>query len=268
MKKWRTYFPKHDENRMENEGNVTAAREAFLINNKNKILHRLVQERYVWMNQYIGESDKRIVELGCGAGLSKLFLETDKLILTDVEKHEWVDEIVDALNIQYPDYSVDVFICSHMIHHLANPALFFEALSRKLSVGGRILIRDIYTGGLMKIALRVMRHEGYSDEVDVFDRTAVCNNPEDAWSANCSIPKLLFFKGDRFTEEFRDFEILYKSLDECFLFFLSGGVIAKTFYVPCGTGGVKLLEKLDRFLIRVCPGFFAAGCSIVLKKIL
>ena len=45
----------------------------------------------------------------------------------------------------------------------------------------------------MKTVLRLMRHEGWSDEVDIFDRNAVCNDPSDPWSANCSIQKQLFF---------------------------------------------------------------------------
>lgn len=46
------YFPKHDINRMKNEGNVIAAREYFLTG-KNRILYNLVKKRYSWMNKYI-----------------------------------------------------------------------------------------------------------------------------------------------------------------------------------------------------------------------
>ena len=129
------YVPEHNLNRMKNEGNVAAAREAFF-QTKNKILYQLVKQRYSWMNDYIKDSDKNIIELGCGAGLSKEFIKNPHLLLTDVVKNDWVDKQIDALNIDYPDETIDVVICSHMIHHLANPAQFFKKISLKLRRGG------------------------------------------------------------------------------------------------------------------------------------
>ena len=181
---------------MKHEGDVVAAREYF-ISGKNRVLYHLIKQRFSWMNNFIKDSDEIIIELGCGAGLSKQFIQNDKFIMTDIAEHDWVDKYLDAMNIELPDSSVDVFICSHMIHHLSNPATFFDNLGKKLKPSGRVIIQDIYTCLLMKIVLRIMRHEGWSDSVNIFDRKAVCNDPSDAWSANCSIPKLLFFKNQR-----------------------------------------------------------------------
>ena len=262
-----TYFPEHSQNRMKNEGEVTEARKYFMTG-KNRILYRLIEQRFSWMNEYIQETDEVIVELGCGAGLSKEFIHSDKFVMTDVARHEWVEKYVDAMNIDYPNNSVDVFICSHMIHHISNPAVFLDAISKKLKPRGRVIIQDIYTCLLMKFALRLMRHEGWSDTVDVFDRTTVCNDPSDAWSANCSVPKLLFFgkSGGVFEQEFPQYKIIKKSRNECFLFFLSGGVIAKTFYLPVGDKGTVVIKRIDRFLVKKFPAVFACGCSIVLQK--
>ena len=260
------YFPSHEENRMKNEGDVEAAREYFL-SGKNRILHRLVKQRFQWMNRYIDDRMDRVVELGCGAGLSKLFIKTDKLVLTDIEEHDWVDCRMDANRLDYPDESIDVIICSHMIHHIANPATFLDDLSKKLKPGGYILIQDIYTCLLMKLALRVMRHEGWSDRVDVYDRSALCNDPSDPWSANCSIPKLLFFRGgDRFRQEFPSYRVVERARNECFLFLCSGGVISKTFHLPLGDRGAGFLAKIDKAFIKVAPSIFACGCSVVLQK--
>ena len=140
-------------------------------------------------------------------------------------------------------------------------------MSKKLKPDGRIIIQDIYTCTLMKIALRLMRHEGWSDSVDIYDRSAVCNNPVDPWSANCSIPKLLFFgKEGRFGEEFPMYKMIKRTRNECFLFFASGGVIAKTFSLPVGDSGAKLIQKIDKGLVKIAPSFFACGCSVVLQK--
>ncbi len=257
------YFPKHNENRMEHEGDVEGARKSFLTG-ENRVLYRLIEQRFSWMNKYIKPGDKRIVELGCGAGLSEFFIHHNNFILTDVTEHDWVDERVDALDIPYFDNSVDVFICSHMIHHISNPAAFLDSLARKLKPGGRVIIQDIYTCLLMKIALRIMHHEGWSDNVDIYNRSTVCNDPSDPWSANCSIPKLLFWSG--FAEEFPNYRIIKRTRNECFLFLTSGGVIAKTKRLPIGERGSQVIKKIDRFLTRLAPEIFACGCSIVLEK--
>lgn len=122
----------------------------------------------------------------------------------------------------------------------------------------------------MKMALRLMRHEGWSDDVDIFDRNAVCNDPSDPWSANCSIPKLLFFgknmRSGVFGQQFPQFRIIKKTRNECFLFLLSGGVIAKTFYLPLNDKAVNLIKRIDSFLVKRCPSVFACGCSVVLQK--
>lgn len=206
------YFPTHKDNRMRNEGDVAAARKYFMTG-KNRVLYHLIKQRFSWMNEYIMDSDQMVIELGCGAGLSRNFINNKNLVMTDVSEHEWVDRYMNALDIDYPDESIDVIICSHMIHHIAQPSVFLEGVCKKLKSGGRIIIQDIYTCALMKCVLRIMRHEGWSDKVNVYDREAVCNNPEDPWSANCSIPKLLF--EGRFTYEFPMYNMLKWSRNEC-----------------------------------------------------
>lgn len=260
------YFPSHDKNRMKNEGDVVAARSYFL-EGRNKILISLLEQRFKWMNEYIKDTDKNLIELGCGPGLSKFFIENKNLVLTDVLDNDWVDRHVDALNIDYPDESLDVIICSNMLHHLAKPADFFERTSKKLAKGGRILIQDMHTSLLMKLVLRLMRHEGYSDYVDVFNRDVICNNPEDPWSANCSIPKLLFDNKETFEKFFPMYKIRKYELNECFMFYLSGGVIAKTFTLNIRGLGIKIIQQIDKMLVNFLPSIFAGSSSIVLEKI-
>ena len=128
------YFPTHSQNRMKSEGNVKAARESFL-HTKNKILYQLIKQRFSWMNDYIPENAENVIELGTGAGLSKQFITSKKLLLTDVLDNPWVDKYEDALNIDYPSGSLDAVICSHMIHHIANPAQFLDKITILLNGG-------------------------------------------------------------------------------------------------------------------------------------
>lgn len=72
--------------------------------------------------------------------------------------------------------------------------------------------------------------------------------------------------GQAFSQEFPAYRIIKKTRNECFLFFTSGGVIAKTHYLPVGDKGAEIIKKVDKALISLAPSFFACGCSVVLER--
>lgn len=261
----RIYFPSHTENRMASEGDVAAARARFLTERPNN-LNFLLEQRYGWMNEYLRAKEK-VFELGSGAGFAKEFIKNPSLKLTDVVKHPWIDEQVDAMNLPYEPGSLDAIICSHMIHHIASPVAFFKQAKRVLRKDGLILISEIYTSYLMRALLRVMRHEGWSYNIDIFDEKQVANDPLDPWSANCAIPQLLFSDSARFSEALPGLKIERYELTECLIFPLSGGVIAKTktFHLPLWA--LELIQKLDSGLIAVSPRLFALGMRVVVRRI-
>ena len=150
-----------------------------------------------------------------------------------------------------------------MLHHLAYPKVFIEQIGTKLKSGGYLLIQDAYTSILFKRVLRIMRHEGYDETVDINNTQIPCNNPSDPWSANCAISRCLFER----ERIFGKMKLVKFKVDTCFLFLLSGGVIAQTWYPRwVGERGVSFIEKVDDILTRIAPRLFACECSVVLKK--
>lgn len=260
-----TYFPTHDQNRFAHEGDVARARATFLARRPGN-LEFLLCKRYAWMNAYL-EPGMRVVEFGAGSGLGKEFIEHDDYTLTDVEPRPWIDQVADAMDPSFPDGSIDVAICSHMVHHLSNPMRFLDAMHRKLAPGGRLLIQELNTCFLLRLALRVARHEGWSYGVDVFDRGVVANDPRDPWSANCAIPELLFGDEREFKRRVPGFAIEKNALSECLVFLLSGGVVVQTRTLPLPRWALRAVDALDRALIRVLPSLFAMGRSVVLRKL-
>lgn len=250
---------------MVDEGDVGQARRSFLATRFNN-LDALLAQRFSWMNDHIAPNDK-VVEFGCGAGFSRLYIDHPGLLLTDVLENEWVDEFADAMNPPFEPNSVDVIICSHMIHHMAKPVEFFEKVHGILREGGRILIQDINTSLVMRALLRLMRHEGWSYEVNVFDKTVVANDPKDPWSANCAIPELLFRSSAVFEDRVPGYKVTKNELNECLLFPLSGGVIAKVGVPELPRAFLSMIGAIDKALVRVAPGVFAVGRSVVLTKL-
>ena len=114
--------------------------------------------------------------------------------------------------------------------------------------------------------LRLMRHEGWSYDVDVFDDNSVTNDPADPWSANCAIPQLLFSDPARFEREMPGLKILRKELTECLIFPLSGGVTAKIPMIQFPRWVLRALDRVDRALIRALPEVFALGIRVVIQR--
>jgi len=261
----RTYLPKKEVNKMRGEGDVAAARKAFLEKRFNNLVH-LLKGRFSWLDPYI-EGKKEVYELGSGPGFLKEFVKNEDLRLTDVEKHPWIDVKVDALNLPFEKESVDVLICSHMLHHLASPMKFLSDVYDALRPGGLVLIVEINTSLFLRFLLKIMRHEGWSYEVDVFSDDEVCNRADDPWSANCAIPELLFSDEKKFENSIPGFKIIRNELFESMLLPLSGGVIAKTKMVQLPVWLLKGVEKFDSLLVKVAPSIFSVGRKVILKKV-
>ena len=260
------YKAAHSDNRMKHEGDVERAREHFFSSSSPNLRH-LLQSRFSWMNKYIPPHGRGL-EVGCGTGISKEFIKAQEYIISDYAEHPWLDACnVDALDTGFPDASFDFVVSSNMVHHVPYPVRFFEEMARILKPGGVLLIQEINASFSMRLLLRLMRHEGYSFDVNVFDRDLVCTDPNDLWSANCAIPNLLFDDSKKFHAHVPQFQITKQSYSEFFNFINSGGVIAKTSSIPLPVFILKGLELLDTVLANGLPSIFALQRQIVLKKV-
>lgn len=263
----RAYQPRHDQNRMRHEGDVALARQQYLSGRISENLRHLLAGRYEWMNGFIRPGDVGL-EVGCGTGLSKQFIRAKEYYLSDLDDYEWLDfKHVDALATPFDDGTFDFVVNSNMIHHVASPLKFFAEMHRILKPGGSLIIQEINASLLMRLLLRLMRHEGYSFDVDVFDHNAICTDPADLWSANCAIPNLLFDDRQAFERHVSGFRLVHHRFRECLCLINSGGVIAKTVHVPLPRAALRCLEAVDSLLASWFPRLLALQCQIVLKKL-
>ena len=168
---------------------MVSARAEFLSKRNNNLLF-LLQNRYGWMNRFIRQDDT-VVELGAGAGFSKKYVKNN-FILTEISPHPWIDVCMDAMNLPFGADTIDVVICDNVPHHLATPIKFLQDLHRCIKPGGYVPLFEPNPSFLLLLALRMMRHEGWSFEVDVFDPAVSVNDPADPWSGNNAISYLMF----------------------------------------------------------------------------
>lgn len=245
---------------------LEGSREDYL-RRDNPNLQFLLAGRAEWMNHWIDPQHDCGVELGCGMGYSKDFIRAKSFRLTDIQHLHWIDlPVVDAMATPFEPASLDFVVVSNMIHHVAQPICFFTEVDRILKPGGRLLVQDMHASLATRLLLKTMRHESYSFGVDVFDPSAVCNDPNEPWSANCAVPTMLFRDTARFEAAVPRFQLVSRRYTEFFAWLNSGGVNAKTFYIPLPSGLLRATGWLDRLLTSLAPHIFAMEMQVVLRK--
>ena len=153
-----------------------------------------------------------------------------------------------------------------MIHHVANPYKFLKKAIYCLKPKGKIIISDINTSLFMRLIIRIMRHEGWSYDRNVFSSESICNDPSDPWSGNCAVPQMLFSSKYKFKKYFPEVDIVHFKLREFLIFPLSGGVIATTSTINLPKYILNLIDILDNTLINLSQKIFPFGMEVVLQK--
>ena len=265
------FIPSPKDNKMKHEGDVLRARKIFF-KKKNNNLRFLLKTRYDWIDKqidkYISETRikrPKIIELGCGAGFIKFFLKKE-IILTDVKKYSWVDFSTQAEDLkEIKTNSTDVLILSHTFHHIKNISLFFINAIRVLNKGGLIIIHDPELSLTFKFVVYFMKHEGYDLTADPYYdfKDYKKSNP---WECNLAFAKLVFSDQEKFEKKFPSLKIIENSLREFTIFALSGGVVAKTYFINLPKFILYLFHYIDCFLISIFPSIFPWVRRIVIKK--
>ena len=120
---------------------------------------------------------------------------------------------------------------------------------------------------IFQLATILMKHEGFDFTKNVWDEKDPKSDEKNAWAGNIAVPHLLFDDKKTFEKNMGSyFSIEYEELTECLIFLNSGGVTSKTFHIPLPFFALKVLNLIDKILIKFLPNIFGMGRRIVLKK--
>lgn len=249
---------------MRDEKNISYTIREQFFNRPRTNQYRLFKNNFEWMKPYL-QPDARIVELGCAHGLSRVFLEYPNLLLTDVEKYPWSDEIQDAQKLDYPDESIDVVFSHSILHHLSYPLLAFQEIQRVLKPNGYYLVQDVKASLLFRLLLRITKIEEINFAADPYDLSVpACG--DSPWEGNNAIPDLLIERRNRLQEACPRLELLESYPVHCILTMNSGGTTSFFPYVPLNNRMLNVVERIDRVLCGYLPGVFALQQRMVFRK--
>jgi SAM-dependent methyltransferase len=246
----------------------------IIINSRNSIIRKrngnlryLLKMRYDWIRQFI-TTEETGLELGSGAGHSRIYMKGYNFITTDIYNLQWIDEKnIDAQHTPFKDASYDYIFIKNVLHHLDQPVLFFEEAGRLLKKGGRIIIFEPYASLAMQLAIKISGHEHYDNKADVLDPGySLYSYSDKIIDGNNSVGRILFDHPERFLAKYDHYEMLHKSYSEFFIFLNSGGVYKKFLFVPLFPLLLKILNKIDKGLVKIAPRVFALAIRVVLVK--
>ena len=195
--------------------------------------------------------------------------KANSYLLTDYNDYDWLDvKMVDALDTPFKDGQFDFVIASNMIHHVPFPPKFFAEVHRILKPGGKLLVQDVNClaadagdaahdadRGLF-LRCRCLRRQRAGQR-----SRSICGRAT-TWCRTCSstIPQA-------FHARMPGFRIREQGFSETLTYLASGGVTAKTFFIPLPRPVLSFLRVIDDILCTIAPQTFALQRRAVLEKI-
>jgi SAM-dependent methyltransferase len=196
-----------------------------------------------------------------GSGISRFKEHHPDTVATDIQSTPWVDEVVDAERLPYDDAAIANLVLVDVFHHLPSPARFFDAATRVLVPGGRVVLLEPYCSPVSYFAYRRFHHERTDLEAPPFaDDAQAAASP---MAANQARATLVFFRNaDEYGLRWPSLPIVDRRLLALLTYPLSGGftrpkLVPDRVYRPL-TMAERALAPLARLL--------AFRCLVVLEK--
>lgn len=125
----------------------------------NKSLQRYFKFLYSLVSSELGES-KEILEVGSGAGVSKLFLK-NRIVRTDfLEFPEFgVKGECRMESLPFQNASFEVVLAIDSIHHSAHPLKAIDEFLRVVKNDGRIILIEPYVSLFSYLPFKIFHHE-------------------------------------------------------------------------------------------------------------
>lgn len=227
-----------------------------------KILRDIYTSWYKQMINDLKPGAKKTLELGAGSGNFKEFKHDS--LSSDIDYSPWLDICFDAHHLPFKNNEISNIVMIDVLHHLADPILFFNEVARVLEINGRVTILEPFPSPFSLFIYKRFHPEPFIKTIDYFsgEKRDLDKNP---WDSNQAMAWLLFYKYRQSFEAFfiNRFRIIKRKRLSCILYPASGGFENKALVPDFSIPFFKFLETL---LIPLRP-LMAFRCYIVLEKI-
>jgi SAM-dependent methyltransferase len=244
---------------------------------KNELLRQLansnspgIREYFTWMYAQVESKisvDSTVLEIGAGAGISKLFMKNSKVIRTDLLHHDIaeVQSGVNAENLPFSNNQFGAALAVDMLHHTPYPHLVVDELIRVTSTAGKIIIVEPYVSFLSVFFYKLF----HSEKTSIFLKYSP-NNPMvglDAAEGDQVICQKMFFSKmgrNYYQMNFGSRLTLTRDLISPLSFFLTGGINRP---IPISPKVIRFAISAESKIPNPLMKFLAARQIIVLEKV-
>ncbi len=212
------------------------------------------------IHQQLSQADGKSVELGCGCGALSHHLD---LLKTDIYKHAWVDEVVDACNMPYDNGQCANLVAIDVLHHLLEPMRFFDEVNRVLAANGRLIMLEPYISPFSYFIYRFLHHEPLDMKASPFERnTLIDRNSGEV--CNEAIPTTLFVRSQKeLSARWPELKLISLDFSDFLVYPMTGGFSHRS-VLPARW--IDTLIKSEDILLRKLGRLLGMRLLVVLQK--
>jgi SAM-dependent methyltransferase len=152
----------------------------------------------VWFELLAAELPRsaRVLEVGAGPGLFAFWLRRARpdlrLVSADALVAPWNDLAADALRLPFVDACFDAVLALDVLHHLAQPAIFFREAARLLPAGGCVTVVEPWVSPFSYPIYRFLHQEGCTLGLDPWNPFGLhAGAPKDAFDGDAAVVRAL-----------------------------------------------------------------------------
>jgi SAM-dependent methyltransferase len=229
-----------------------------------------IQAYFTWLYSQVENEifpDCSVLEIGAGAGISKLFMKNSNVLRTDLLDHDLigVQSGVNAEDLPFSNEQFDAAIAVDMFHHVPFPHKVLSEMVRVTSARGKIIIVEPYVSLLSVFFYKLFHSEKTSILLKYSqDKPMVGIEAADGDQVIC---QRMFFSrvGRSFLEKnFGNRLVLKRYLISPMSFFLTGGINRP---IQISPRVIRLLISIESKIPNLLMKLMAARQIIVLEKV-
>lgn len=230
---------------------------------KRPVLRKIYKHFHKLIAQQIANvSNGYAVELGSGIGKIKHIIP--HCIRTDLFPNPWIDQVENAYRLSFPDNSVSDLILFDVFHHLRYPGTALKEFQRVLLPGGRVIIFDPCTTGILGlIVFGLFHHEPLrrKEPIQWFAPRGWNSDNIDYYAAQANASRIFFNK--EFENRLSEWNIKARRRLSAVSYVLSGGFSKPQLYPEIAFPMMRAVDKICDAL----PAVFSTRLLVVLEKI-
>lgn len=130
-----------------------------------------------------------VLEVGSGPGFLSVHARATgrRWLAADILAAEWNDLAADATRLPFRSGTFDAIAAVDVLHHLAQPAVFFEEARRVLRPGGRIVAVEPWVTPLSFPVYRWLHQEGCRPGLDPWDPFGGTRGDKDPFQGDAAV---------------------------------------------------------------------------------